>query len=121
MNRPRRRRESPPATHDDDRRARRSSETPGDDGRSDGDDNRRLSGRPAPEYDGDGYENQRPLIEWCLDNRDLINDEFEIPFLISLYGFRRPSKPQWRILDIIADKVDLGIRVLGPRNGRRRR
>jgi hypothetical protein len=127
----RRRRSDPPA--DDRRGTLRYFDATGDDERSDGDDNRRPSRRPveddayevqraarrpAPVYDDDGREDHLPLIEWCSYHADLLMNDWQRNFLIGASGFRRLSPAQWKQLDLIADKISLGLRVLRYRRPR---
>jgi hypothetical protein len=105
------RRKSPPANND--RRAE-SSRRPSVNDRSD--DTRRATRRP-PQFDDEGYEDHPPFAEWCLQNRDLVND-WKLHFLIVFRDFERPSR-QWHNLLTIGDKIELGLCVLRNRRSRR--
>jgi hypothetical protein len=111
----RERRISPPAR--DDRWATRDDfDAPGHDDRS-GNDNRRRSRRPA-EIDDQGYDYHQPLVKWCLDHEDLLT-AWEQGFCVSIISFVELSGKQWGTLRLIADKVELGHRVLRNRRTRR--
>jgi hypothetical protein len=88
-----------------------------------GDGDHSLLQRPR-QYDEYGELDHKPLVDWCLEADQRVGrllTPWERNYLVGVYGFDAfdRSGHQWQKLRQIADKVELGSRVL--RNQRSRR